>query len=199
MRNYHFIKILAPRISLVRNCRPFPVEFVVRGYLTGTTETSIWTHYERGEREYCGYQLPDGLDKNVELPTPIVTPTTKNITDIVITASEIVDNGLMTQSQWDYCHKTSLELFARGQELAAKGGLILVDTKYEFGIDEDGVIRLIDEIHTPDSSRYWVQHSYQTQFQQDEELVKMFPTVRAAYRCSATREPQASAVSEESG
>lgn len=146
---------------IARKCKVLPIEFVVRGYMTGSTDTSIWTQYQKGVRNYCGHALPEGMKKNEPLPKNIVTPTTKEKEhDRPITAEEIVAEGWLTQQQWDFCSAKSLELFAFGQKLAAQRGLILVDTKYEFGITSDGEILLIDEIHTPDSSRYWLADSY---------------------------------------
>ncbi len=146
---------------LGRKCRVLPIEFVVRGYLTGSTDTSIWTKYAAGEREFNGCTLPGGMKKNEPLPVNLVTPTTKEKEhDRPITAEEIVAEGWLTQAEWEYASGKALELFAFGQKLAAERGLILVDTKYEFGATEDGEILLIDEVHTPDSSRYWLADSY---------------------------------------
>ena len=150
-----------PCASIMTRCAVFPVEFVVRGYLTGSTSTSLWTHYSRGERTYCGNAFPDGLVKNQRLPRNVVTPTTKAADhDEPIAPADIVARGLMTQAQWDAVSAAALALFERGQAVAASRGLILVDTKYEFGVAPDGRILLIDEIHTPDSSRYWLADSY---------------------------------------
>ncbi|MCX7288546.1 MAG: phosphoribosylaminoimidazolesuccinocarboxamide synthase [Rhodobacterales bacterium] len=141
-----------------------PVEIVVRGYLAGSTSTSILTRYKTGARDMYGHHLPDGLRDNEALPQAIITPTSKAFDgghDEPLTADEIVDTGLLTKAQWDeVCHK-ALMLFARGQEMAAARGLILVDTKYEFGPDAHGNILLADEIHTPDSSRYWIAAGYE--------------------------------------
>lgn len=146
---------------LAKKCRVLPIEFVVRGYMTGSTDTSIWTQYNKGSRMFCGHALPEGLSKNQPLPANIVTPTTKETThDRPITAEEIVEEGWLTAAEWTFASAKALELFAFGQELAAKRGLILVDTKYEFGVTDSGEIILIDEIHTPDSSRYWLADSY---------------------------------------
>jgi phosphoribosylaminoimidazole-succinocarboxamide synthase len=146
---------------LARKCRVLPIEFVVRGYLTGSTDTSIWTQYAKGVRQYCGHALPEGMRKNEKLQQNIVTPTTKETAhDRPITAQEIVAEGWMTAEQWEFCSAKALALFAFGQKIAAEHGLILVDTKYEFGVGDDGEILLIDEIHTPDSSRYWLADSY---------------------------------------
>ena len=150
-----------PNVAIMKKCRVFPVEFVVRGYLTGSTGTSIWTNYSKGVRSYCGNDLPDGLVKNDKLEKNIVTPTTKaDEGDVPITPSEIVDQGLMTQQEWDEVSTKALALFNYGQEVARKNGLLLVDTKYEFGL-RDGQLTLIDEIHTPDSSRYFYAEGYE--------------------------------------
>jgi phosphoribosylaminoimidazole-succinocarboxamide synthase len=146
---------------IARKCTVLPIEFVVRGYMTGSTDTSIWTQYQNGVRNYCGHALPEGMKKNEQLAKNIVTPTTKETThDRPITAQEIVAEGWLTAQQWEFTSAKALELFAFGQKIAAERGLILVDTKYEFGVSSDGEILLIDEIHTPDSSRYWLADSY---------------------------------------
>jgi phosphoribosylaminoimidazole-succinocarboxamide synthase len=146
---------------LGRKCRVLPIEFVVRGYMTGSTDTSIWTQYAAGSRMFCGHALPDGMKKNEPLRENIVTPTTKETThDRPITAQEIVAEGWLTSAEWELASTKALELFAFGQQLAATRGLILVDTKYEFGVTDEGEVVLIDEIHTPDSSRYWLADSY---------------------------------------
>jgi phosphoribosylaminoimidazole-succinocarboxamide synthase len=137
------------------------IEFVVRGYMTGSTDTSIWTQYKNGVRNYCGHALPEGMKKNERLAQNIVTPTTKETThDRPVTPKEIVSEGWLTAEQWEFTSAKTLELFAFGQKIAASRGLILVDTKYEFGIADNGEILLVDEIHTPDSSRYWMADSY---------------------------------------
>jgi phosphoribosylaminoimidazole-succinocarboxamide synthase len=144
-----------------RKCKVLPIEFVVRGYMTGSTDTSVWTQYQSGSRNYCGNPLPEGMKKNEPLPANIVTPTTKEKEhDRPIAAEEIVAEGWLTAAQWEFCSAKALELFAFGQQVAASRGLILVDTKYEFGVTDEGEILLIDEIHTPDSSRYWLADSY---------------------------------------
>lgn len=140
-----------------------PVEIVVRGYLAGTTGTSILTLYKKGKRNMYGHSFPDGLRDNQALPAPIITPTSKAFDgghDEPLTAAEIVAQGLLSQDQWDHVSAIALALFERGQEMAAKRGLLLVDTKYEFGTDASGNILLADEIHTPDSSRYWRADGY---------------------------------------
>jgi phosphoribosylaminoimidazole-succinocarboxamide synthase len=146
---------------LARRCRVLPIEFVVRGYMTGSTDTSIWTQYNGGVRTFGGHSMPEGMVKNEKLRKNIVTPTTKEARhDRPITAEEIIAEEWLTPAEWEFASAKALELFAFGQEVAAKRGLILVDTKYEFGVAESGEILLIDEIHTPDSSRYWLADSY---------------------------------------
>ena len=158
----HVINIPDPNATVARKCTVFPIEFVVRGYITGSTSTSLWTVYNSGDREYCGNVLPDGLVKNQKLAANMLTPTTKEEHhDRPISPDEIVSEGWMSQKDWDYCSKKALELFTFGQKTAAKNGMILVDTKYEMGRDAGGHIILIDEIHTPDSSRYWLTESYE--------------------------------------
>ncbi|MES2539596.1 MAG: phosphoribosylaminoimidazolesuccinocarboxamide synthase, partial [Pseudomonadota bacterium] len=145
-----------------------PVEIVVRGYLAGSTSTSILTQYKAGARSMYGHTLPDGLRPNQALPQAIITPTSKAFDgghDEPLTAAEILASGLLTKAQWDEVSAKALALFARGQEMAEKQGLILVDTKYEFGTDPDGRILLADEIHTPDSSRYWIAEGYAKAFE----------------------------------
>jgi phosphoribosylaminoimidazole-succinocarboxamide synthase len=153
-----------------KKCRVFPIEIVVRGYLTGTTNTSIWTLYQQGEREFFNTVLPDGLTKNVALPQPILTPTTKSAEhDEPLTVAALQAADYMTPEEWRYISEKALALFAYGQEIAKQSGLILVDTKYEFGKDNEGNILLIDECHTPDSSRYWLLDTYQTKLAAKEE------------------------------
>lgn len=158
----HYIASPHPNVTIALKCKPFAVEIVVRGYITGTTSTSLWTHYSKGVRNYCGNELPDGLVKNQKLSHNIVTPTTKSDEhDVPISGTDIVKHNLMTQSQWNTIHDIALKLFDYGQQLSLQHGLLLVDTKYEFGIDSSNNIILIDEIHTPDSSRYWIADTYQ--------------------------------------
>jgi len=142
---------LCPNVTMGRKCVPFPIEFVMRGYMTGSSGTAIWTHYNKGVREYCGHALPDGLIKNVKLPTGnLLTPTTKSDEhDELISAEELVKQGMMTQEDWDFCAEKAHALFAFGQKTALEHGFILVDTKYEFGRDvATNEILLIDEIHS---------------------------------------------------
>jgi len=167
----HLLELPQPNAAIVRVCRPYPVEVIVRGYITGVTTTSLWYHYARGVRELYGHHLPDGLRKNARLPQPLITPTTKatgDAHDERITGEEIVARGLVPADTWAEMQRVALALFARGTEICARGGLILVDTKYEFG-DDDGRLTLIDEIHTPDSSRFWRADSYEARFAAGEE------------------------------
>ncbi|QCO57412.1 phosphoribosylaminoimidazolesuccinocarboxamide synthase (plasmid) [Pseudorhodobacter turbinis] len=159
----HVLEYPDPNVVIGKRLTILPVEIVVRGYLAGTTGTSILTLYKKGARQMYGHNLPDGLRDNQALPTPIITPTSKAFDgghDEPMTADEIVSQGLLTAAQWEQISAISLALFARGQEVSAKRGLILVDTKYEFGTDAEGNIILADEIHTPDSSRYWLADGY---------------------------------------
>jgi phosphoribosylaminoimidazole-succinocarboxamide synthase len=153
-------------------CAQLPVEMVVRSYVTGVTSTSIWTHYAAGKREFCGHKLPDGMKKNQKLPQPILTPSTKAEKgghDVSASREEILKLTNMPAAQFDEAARMAMALFAEGQKHAAKQGLILVDTKYEFGTKPDGTIVVIDEIHTPDSSRYWFSTSYEERFAKNEE------------------------------
>ena len=166
----HVIDVADPNVIIAKKCKVFPIEFVVRGYITGSTSTSLWTVYNSGDREYCGNTLPEGLKKNQKLEENMLTPTTKEEDhDRPISPSDIVSENWMTQEDWDYCSKKALEPFEFGQKKAAEHGMILVDTKYEMGKDEDGNILLIDEIHTPDSSRYWIAGSYEDRIAQGKE------------------------------
>jgi phosphoribosylaminoimidazole-succinocarboxamide synthase len=163
----HVIAYPDPNVVIGKRLDILPVEIVVRGYLAGTTGTSLLTLYKKGERTMYGLDLPDGLKDNQILPAPVITPTSKAFDgghDEPLTPSEIVEQGLLTAEQWTTLSRYALGLFARGQQLAAQRGLILVDTKYEFGTDAEGTIILADEIHTPDSSRYWIADSYSEAF-----------------------------------
>lgn len=169
--------ISSPDLNVVvaHECTPLPVEMVVRGYITGVTTTSAWYHYERGVRNFCGNPLPDGLRKNQKLSQPIITPSTKaehGGHDESISGDELLKRGLLTKEQWDELSRVSLALYARGVEIAAKQGIILVDTKYEFGLYK-GKIMLMDEIHTPDSSRFWFADEYEKRFASGEEQKKI--------------------------
>ncbi len=165
----HVITIPDPNVTIAKKCKVFPIEFVVRGYITGTTSTSLWTQYNKGVRDYCGHVLPEGLRKNQRLTQPILTPTTKEKEDRPISPQEIIAEGWMTKADFDAAADAALRLYQFGVETAAKHGLILVDTKYELGKDTDGNIILLDEIHTPDSSRYWLANSYEQRFDQHQE------------------------------
>jgi len=157
----HIIDMPDPNVVVVKKCQVIKVEAVVRGYLTGSTNTSVWTRYNSGERNFGGLVFPDGLKKNSKLPQPIFDPTTKEDEhDRALTLDELVAEGFATKEVLMKLKETALALFKRGQDIAAQHGLILVDTKYEFGLDENGTLTLIDEIHTPDSSRYWKLGSY---------------------------------------
>jgi phosphoribosylaminoimidazole-succinocarboxamide synthase len=163
----HVIEYPDPNVLVCRRLDILPVEIVVRDYLAGTTATSVWSMYKAGRREIYGIRFPDGLRENQKLPQTILTPTTKardGEHDEPVTPAEIVAQGLLTAAQWDDVSAKALALFAHGREVAASRGLILVDTKYEFGLDAAGTIVLADEIHTPDSSRYWFAETYPARF-----------------------------------
>ncbi|CDP04705.1 unnamed protein product [Coffea canephora] len=152
-------------VTIAKKCSIFPIEFVVRGYVTGSTDTSLWAVYKKGVRNYCGNVLPDGMVKNQKLSENILTPTTKAADhDVPVTPDEIIQCGLMSRADYEEASKRALQLFEYGQHVAMKHGLVLVDTKYEFGKAPDGTVLLVDEVHTPDSSRYWIGHSYQERF-----------------------------------
>jgi phosphoribosylaminoimidazole-succinocarboxamide synthase len=168
----HLIAVPDPNVSLVRECRPLPVEFVMRAYLTGSTSTSIWTAYARGERRYCGHDLPDGLRKHEPLPHPILTPTTKapqGEHDALTSRAEILASGALDEALYDAAERMTAALFAEGQRHAASRGLILVDTKYELGHDAADRLVVIDEIHTPDSSRYWYRDRHERALSQGRD------------------------------
>lgn len=166
----HVIEIPDPNVTIGKKCNVFPIEFVMRGYLTGSTSTSAWTQYSNGSRDICGNILPDGMVKNQKFDQPILTPTTKaEDHDESISAKQIVERGIIDAPTWEKLSSIAFGLFKRGMEIASKHGLILVDTKYEFGLDENGTITLIDEIHTPDSSRYWLADSYDQRFKEGKE------------------------------
>jgi phosphoribosylaminoimidazole-succinocarboxamide synthase len=168
----HIVSLPDPNASIVRTAEPILVEVIVRGYITGVTSTALWYRYSLGERDIYGYHFPEGLKKNALLPEPIITPTTKGGAtghDERLTCSEVVEKGLLDQKTWDQVQSAALAIFKRGQEVAGKAGLILVDTKYEFGIASDGSVVLIDEVHTPDSSRFWKADSYEARFSAGED------------------------------
>lgn len=154
----HLLDVPDPNVSLVQECEALPVEVIVRGYITGSTKTALWTLYAAGNREIYGYTFPDGLQKNDKLPAPIITPTTKagpGEHDERLTCAEVVERGLLDARTWQIVQDAALAIFERGQTVAEAAGFCLVDTKYEFGRAPDGSLMLIDEVHTPDSSRYW--------------------------------------------
>ncbi|MFE0755720.1 phosphoribosylaminoimidazolesuccinocarboxamide synthase [Inquilinus sp. NPDC058860] len=191
----HVLDYPDPNVVVGRRLDILPVEIVVRDYLAGTTGTSILTLYKAGQRRMYGIQLPDGLRDNQKLPQPIITPTSKAFDgghDEPLTPEEIVSQGLLTAAQWQQLSDYAFALFARGQQIAARHGLILVDTKYEFGTDAEGRIVLADEIHTPDSSRYWLADSYEDRFARGERpdsFDKDFVRSWVAARCDPYKDP----------
>ena len=159
----HVIDVPDPNVTVATECQIIPVEFVMRGYLTGVSNTSIWTAYERGDRTYCGHTLPEGMHKHERLREPLLTPTTKAAHgdhDEPISKEEAIESGLIEAARYEEAEAVAHALFAEGQRYAEKQGLILVDTKYEMGLDPSGRLTLIDEVHTPDSSRYWYLDAY---------------------------------------
>ena len=168
----HVVSIPDPNVLIARNATPLPVEVVVRGYITGVTSTSLWQQYADGARTVYGHPFPDGLRKNTALPYALVTPTTKAENgghDEPLTVAEVMSRDLVPSKLWGETVEAALRLFQRGQQVAADAGLILADTKYEFGLDDDDHLMLIDEMHTPDSSRYWVADSYEARLAAGEE------------------------------
>ncbi len=181
----HKVSIPDPNAIVANVAEPFLVEVIVRGYITGVTTTALWYRYSLGEREIYGYRFPEKLQKNAELPKAIITPTTKGAVgfhDERLTCAEVVEKGLMDKAIWEQVQQAALAVFARGQKLARQAGLILVDTKYEFGRMPDGTVALIDEVNTPDSSRFWKADTYAERFeagQEPENFDKEF--IRIAY------------------
>ncbi len=168
----HLISLPDPNAVVAITAKPFPIEVIVRGYITGVTSTALWARYDAGEREIYGYRFKDGLQKNQALPKAIITPTTKGGPtghDERLTCAEVVTKGYLDHTTWEHIQSVALSLFNRGQQLARQAGLLLVDTKYEFGLSDDGKILLIDEIHTPDSSRFWLAESYEQRFNAHQE------------------------------
>ena len=168
----HMIRVPDPNVMIARECEPLPVELVMRAYLTGVTSTSIWKAYEQGKREFCGHPLPEGMKKNQKLPKPILTPSTKaqkGDHDISVSKDELLAMGRIKPEVFERAATIAEQLFAAGQAHAAKQGLILADTKYEMGLDKQGNIVVIDEIHTPDSSRYWHADDYEERLTRGEE------------------------------
>jgi len=171
----HMISVPDPNVMVVKECKPYPVEMVVRGYITGVTATSAWHNYEKGVRNFCGNILPEDLKKNQKFDKPIITPSTKaehGLHDESLSTGEILKRGLVDEKIYKKMEKTALALFDYGTKLIAKNNLILVDTKYEFG-NLNGKLVLIDEVHTPDSSRFWIRNTYQQLFNKSQEPQKL--------------------------
>ena len=168
----HLLDFPDPNVMVVQKCEPLPIEMVVRGYITG----SLWRDYSAGKREIYGLKLPEGLKKDQKFPSPILTPSTKEDKgkhDMPISKEEIISKGIINRAKYEAMEKTTLSLYARGVEHAQKQGLILVDTKYEFGTTPKGSLMLMDEIHTPDSSRYWIAKEYQKRFKTGVEQLML--------------------------
>jgi len=168
----HVLEVPDPNVTVALECEPLPVEMVMRAYLTGTTSTSVWVHYEAGARSFCGYDLPDGLTKHQRLPEILLTPSTKAAHgdhDVSASRQEILALTGMPAADFDEAARLSRLLFDAGQRVCAEQGLILVDTKYEFGKTKDGKIVVIDEIHTPDSSRFWIADTYEQRLAQGQD------------------------------
>jgi len=196
----HVLDVPDPNVMVVKECEQLPLEFIVRGYITGVTKTSAWYNYERGVRNLCGNPLRDGLCKDQKLPKPILTPTTKHEEhDRNISREEAIREGLIDGALFDQAADLCFKLFQRGQEFAATRGLILVDTKYEIGL-RDGVLTVSDEIHTPDSSRYWLAESYEERFlrnQEPENIDKEFLRLWFVQNCDPYGEAPLPAAPEE--
>lgn len=169
----HMIGVVDPNVMIVAEAQALPIEVVVRGYITGVTSTSLWTKYNDGQRIIYGIKFPEGLVKNQKLKTPVITPTTRETGpgghDEPITPKEIIKQKLISPKIWKEIEKAAIALFERGTKLYEKSGFILADTKYEFGLDKKGKLILIDEIHTPDSSRIWVKKTYAAKFKKGDE------------------------------
>jgi phosphoribosylaminoimidazole-succinocarboxamide synthase len=192
----HLIEVPDPNVSVVRECSPLPVEFVFRAYLTGSTSTAIWTAYERGERVYCGHRLPDGMRKHERLREPLLTPTTKaekGAHDELTSREALLERSVLSEELFDEAERMGAALFAEGSRWAESRGLILVDTKYEMATDDEGRVVVIDEIHTPDSSRYWYRDAYERAMSLglnpealDKEYVRRWLIEKAGYRGEGT-------------
>lgn len=166
----HLIESPDPNVVVVKKCTVIPIEMVVRGYITGVTGTSLWTLYQKGQRNFGDFTLPEGMHKNQKLDTPVITPTTKaDDHDRPLTTQDIIKQKIVPEELWRQLAETAVKLFKKGQKIALEQGLILVDTKYEFGLTETGQLILIDEIHTPDSSRYWQASNYQQRINAGQE------------------------------
>jgi len=196
----HFLNSPDPNISVVKNARVLPIEVIVRGFLTGSTKTSSWFAYKNFDRKICGIEMPSGMRKNQKFPAPIITPTTKptepGAHDEPISREEIISKNLVEKKIYEKIEKLALELFSIGQKIAAEKNLILVDTKYEFGLDEKNEPILIDEVHTPDSSRFWIKNSYEKNFAEnlapenlDKEFVRQ-KIVDAGYDVNSDENPK---------
>jgi phosphoribosylaminoimidazole-succinocarboxamide synthase len=188
----HVLAVPDPAVTIARECEPLPVEFVMRGYLTGVTKTSIWRAYEGGARDYCGHRLPDGMRKHQQLPRPLLTPSTKAAVgahDENASRAELIARGTISEEDFDAAAGMCERLFAFGQVRACERGLILVDTKYEIGRAPDGRLVFIDEIHTPDSSRYWFADDYEERMKEgrdpralDKEYLRLWLAHERGYR-----------------
>jgi phosphoribosylaminoimidazole-succinocarboxamide synthase len=168
----HVINVPDPTVTVARECETLPVEFVMRSFLTGVTSTSIWTHYSKGGRTFCGHDLPEGMKKNQRLPKAILTPSTKaekGFHDESVSRAQILELGALSAADFDAAAEMCARVFAFGQQEALHRGLILVDTKYEIGRRPDGKLCFIDEVHTPDSSRYWYADDYEARFARGDE------------------------------
>ncbi len=187
----HVADVPDTNVMIAHECTPLAAEFIMRSYLTGVTSTSIWRSYERGERSFCGHSLPDGMVKNQKLPTPLLTPSTKAAKgdhDVSVSREQLLTMTDITAETFDAAAKLSARLFAFGRERAKERGMILVDTKYEIGTSANGELTFIDEIHTPDSSRYWYADSYRSQFDRgatprslDKEYVRRWLAEEAGF------------------
>lgn len=170
----HMIGVIDPNVMLVSEAQALPIEVIVRGYITGVTSTSLWKLYSDGNRVIYGIKFPEGLIKNQKLKKPVITPTTRETGvgghDEPITKLEIIKQKIISPAIWIQIEKVATKLFSRGSEIADKAGFILADTKYEFGLDKKGKLMLIDEIHTPDSSRFWLKKTYKERFKKGEEV-----------------------------
>ena len=201
----HIVAVPDPNVSIVEKCQPLPIEVVVRARLTGTTSTSLWTRYEAGRRRVYGIDFADGMVKNDPLSSPVITPTTKADSghDQPLSEAQVVSDGWVDAERWDEVRTVALALFERGRQTATDAGLVLVDTKYEFGIGSDGRLTLIDEVHTPDSSRLWRLATLESRRRGglepenlDKEIVRLAYAARG-YRGEGTPEPLSPALAAE--
>ncbi len=187
------LDVADPNILVAKKCHSIPVEVVVRGYITGVTDTSLWMQYQKGQRDFEDFILPEGLRKNQKLEKLVITPTTKSDThDSPLTSRDIVEKNILPEAIWNEVKDKAIKLFMRGQKMAQAAGLILVDTKYEFGMDDEGKLTLIDEIHTPDSSRYWQADTYEERFcrgNEPEYFDKEFLRLWFKENCNPYKDP----------